>query len=857
EFSHQQMAPGMSVEEAKAAEEDEWQDMPALATHRIYDDWGKVLAKEFDEVEDEQVAYGTLGGAGKGYTRVQMDEDAQSATSMDDNTAYLFKDAYTRNNTLDEDDEEGRDIISQMQATKELLDDGQKIAYVGVVRLSIAAMQQDFDRLERTKNAKKAVDYAGGALKMWSQKTMIRLYTHMEIDAREQIMVEQLAEHGVLPADLTPRLMANARVKNPKAETEQESEPSSSRPSMASPRPSRTPASRDTETPPPAYEEHTAGELTIENPDDYEDAKNLDIDIRWTVLCDLFLLLIADSTYDARSRTLLEKVGAALSVGWQEVCRFEKRVTDALEMQEQAEKENWNEEEHLEARKKAAKRKRLMVMGLCTVGGGLVIGLSSGLLAPVIGAGLAAGFTAVGVTGTGTFLGGAGAAALIGTGGTLIGGRIGQTTSSRRTAAVSTFEYKPLFNNKRVNLIVTVAGWMTGAVDDVRLPFSTVDPIMGDIYSVNWEPEMLQSTGQTIQILGTEALTQTIQQILGATVLATLMAGLQAPIILAKISYLIDNPWTTACSRGDAAGLILADSIIDRNLGLRPITLVGFSLGSRVIFACLRELSRRGATGLVQNVYMFGSPVVVKKDEWIKARSVVSGRFVNGYATNDWILGYLFRATQGGILRVSGLASVDIEGIENVNVTDEVPGHMAYRGMMPTLLDKVGWRMESLEYSEIEDPDPENHEKRQRELINEIEEARRQLEEEPQKKGFKSWFTKRKQPQKKSWETYDERSQKVLEGDDKESEQHAAETANVMFDVEAIRAEALKLALQQPGDIEEIKKHLSVKEIQSTLPVLKVQLPKPATADGSTTDSASRHEFKQSPSHDGIVRRNG
>jgi len=36
---------------------------------------------------------------------------------------------------------------------------------------------------------------------------------------------------------------------------------------------------------------------------------------------------------------------------------------------------------------------------------------------------------------------------------------------------------------------------------------------------------------------------------------------------------------------------------------------------------------------------MFGSPVVISKDDWIKARSVVSGRFVNGYATNDWILG--------------------------------------------------------------------------------------------------------------------------------------------------------------------------------------------------------------------------
>lgn len=878
EFSHQQMVLPEKIEEDEV-EEEKWQEMPAFATHRIYDDWGKVLAKEYDEAEDETVAYGTLGGAGKGYTRVQMDEDAQSATSMDDNTAYLFKDQYARN-MLDDDDEEGRDLVSQMQTTKELLTEGQRIAYVGVVRLAIAALERDLSELERTKNTKKVMDFATEALQKWGQKVMLRLYTHMEIDAKEQIMVEQLAEHGVLPSDLTPALMANARVKNPNANPEGGSQASSSRPSIASPRPtsvaekrlSSAPPSKPStpappspvdpptpsgvETPPPAYEQHTADELTIQDPAELDDAKNIDIDIRWSVLCDLFLLLIADSTYDSRSRTLLEKVASALSVEWQELCRFEKRVTDALEMQEQAEKENWNEDDHLEARKKQARNKRLAVMGLCTVGGGLVIGLSAGLLAPVIGAGLAAGFTAIGVSGTSTFLGGTGAAALIGTGGTLLGTKVGFSTSSRRTGAVGTFEYKPLFNNKRTNLIVTVAGWMTGKVDDVRLPFSTVDPIMGDIYSVNWEPEMLQSTGQTIQILGTEALTQTIQQILGATVLSTLMAGLSTPLILTKISYLIDNPWTTALARGDAAGLILADSIIDRNLGMRPITLVGFSLGSRVIYACLKELSRRGAVGLIQNVYMFGSPVVAKKDDYIRCRSVVSGRFVNGYATNDWILGYLFRATSGGVMRIAGLASVDVPGIENIDVTEDVPGHMAYRGMMPTLLDKVGWEMESLEYTEIEDPDPDNHEKRQRELLDEIEEARRQLEQQPEKKGFKSFFSRKKATQKKSWETYDERSQKVLEGDDKESEKHRMENANVMFDVDAIRKEALSLALQNPGDVEEIKKHLTVKEIESTLPALKVTLPQDRKSNGAgpssaSSDDASRPELRQTKTHDG------
>ena len=117
------------------------------------------------------------------------------------------------------------------------------------------------------------------------------------------------------------------------------------------------------------------------------------------------------------------------------------------------------------------------------------------------------------------------------------------------------------------------------------------------------------------------------------------MSALQLPVALTKLSYLIDNPWTVSQTRADMAGLILADSLIDRNLGSRPITLVGFSLGARVIFSCLRELAKRGAYGIVQNAYMFGIPVVANKDEYIKVKSVVPGRFVNGYATNDWILG--------------------------------------------------------------------------------------------------------------------------------------------------------------------------------------------------------------------------
>ncbi|KAH0556784.1 hypothetical protein GP486_005430 [Trichoglossum hirsutum] len=450
-------------------------------------------------------------------------------------------------------------------------------------------------------------------------------------------MIEQLAEHGVVPDDLTPVLMRNSRVNNPMAEE--------SSPKKTSPRASPPPQTEDglnTSPPPPTTpcQENEGGDLPeVRTPSQLPDTKEIDIDIRWTVLCDLFLVLIADSVYDSRSRVLLEYVAKFIGISWLDICKFEKRVTDALEMQEAAAKENWDEEEHMENRRKMAVRRRLVMMGLATVGGGLVIGLSAGLLAPVIGAGLAAGFSTIGVAGTSGFLAGTGGAALITSIGVTSGGVIAVRASSRRFGSVKTFEYRPLHNNKRVNLIVTISGWMNGKVDDVRLPYSTVDPVMGDIYSVLWEPEMLQSMGQTINILATEALTQGLQQLLGSTILVALMASLQLPIVLTKLSYLIDNPWAVSLDRANSAGLILADSLIDRNLGARPVTLLGYSLGSRVIFSCLRELAKKGAVGIVQNVYLFGAPIVAKNDEFMRARTVISGRFVNGYATNDWILG--------------------------------------------------------------------------------------------------------------------------------------------------------------------------------------------------------------------------
>jgi hypothetical protein len=167
-------------------------------------------------------------------------------------------------------------------------------------------------------------------------------------------------------------------------------------------------------------------------------------------------------------------------------------------------------------------------------------------------------------------------------------------------------------------------------------------------------------------------------------------------------------------------------------------------------------------------------------------------------------------------MRVAGLAAVQQPGIENYNVTEFVPGHMSYRTAMPRLLREVGWAVESDEFTEIEDPDPENHEKRQRELINEIEEARKLAQTKPAKSKF-GWFRRKNATEKKEWEMYDE---KMREGTD-DAATLEGKASGVLFNIDALRAEVAELAAQG----------IQVKELpESTLPPMRLDLSRTNTS---------------------------
>ena len=197
EWSHQQLAPHEEVK-PKKEEDAGWQAMPAYAEYDIFDDDGKLVAHAHDS--DDEAVYAGVGGAGKGYSKVQIDDDAQSATSMDDNTAYLFKEPGTN---VDMEDEDARDPLAQMQATKHLLNDNQKIAYVGLVRLAMADMIKTASDLERTRGTRKTLDLVLEALKMWSQKMMVRLYGHIELDQAGTVHSATTFETNVLTVKRT------------------------------------------------------------------------------------------------------------------------------------------------------------------------------------------------------------------------------------------------------------------------------------------------------------------------------------------------------------------------------------------------------------------------------------------------------------------------------------------------------------------------------------------------------------------------------------------------------------------------------------------------------------------------------
>lgn len=71
--------------------------------------------------------------------------------------------------------------------------------------------------------------------------------------------------------------------------------------------------------------------------------------------------------------------------------------------------------------------------------------------------------------------------------------------------------------------------------------------------------------------------------------------------------------------------------------------------------------------------------------------SVVAGRVVNGYSRGDWVLSFLYR-TMNFAYEIAGLSEVNVQGVENIDLTDLIHGHHEYKDKLKEVMDFIKFR---------------------------------------------------------------------------------------------------------------------------------------------------------------------
>ncbi|KIW01204.1 uncharacterized protein PV09_07252 [Verruconis gallopava] len=436
----------------------------------------------------------------------------------------------------------------------------------------------------------------------------------------------------------------------------------------------------------------------------------LDIEKRRLVLHSVMLLLLSLEHYSAHSHVLLLYLASSLQVPVAWLTEDEGNVARGL--LKAAENMNADKETKKKAEENASSRK--WKVGLASVAGAAVIGITGGLAAPLVAAGIGTVMGGLGLaeTAAAVYLGSVASSAMV-VGGLFgaYGGRMTGKMMDEYAKEVEDFGFVPIHKwskprkiekeYRRLRVAIGISGWLTEKEDVVK-PWRVLSPSI-EGFALKYEMESLLKLGNAITgILKTQAWTVAKHQIIKRTLFAALLEGMW-PLALLKVSHIVDNPFSVAMARSDKAGKVLADALINRAQGERPVSLVGYSLGARVIYRCLLTLAERRAFGLVENVVLLGCPATSDSIEFRKMRSVVCGRLVNVYSENDYILGFLYRATAAKY-GVAGLNKAEfVKGVENVDVSDIVSGHLRYRYLTGAILKRIGFEDVDLEEVALEE----------------------------------------------------------------------------------------------------------------------------------------------------------
>ncbi|KAF4841095.1 putative membrane protein [Colletotrichum siamense] len=429
---------------------------------------------------------------------------------------------------------------------------------------------------------------------------------------------------------------------------------------------------------------------------------------RKEILSCLLLLILSTGCYSAHSRVLALYLCSAFELPIAALIQEETEIAKSLVESSTAaenQKAGMSAEAEAAKRREENKQSRFWKVGLASVAGAAVIGITGGLAAPVVAGAIGGLMGSVGLGGVASFLGifwmnGALVGTLFGAYGAKMTGEMMDTYAKE----VEDFRFLPLKDEwgqdykradpdgkqgARLRVTIGINGWLTDE-SDITKPWRSLGD-ESEVFALRYEMKALLALGAELEnMVSSYAWNFVKVEILKRTVLASLWAALW-PAYLISAATKIDNPFNLARNRSDKAGRVLADALIAKVQGERPVTLVGYSLGARVIYSCLKSLAERKAFGLVDTVVLIGAPVPSNREHWQVLRSVVSGRIVNVYSETDYILGFLYRTTSLQ-LGIAGLQEVkDIDRVENLNLSAEVSGHLRYPSLIAKILTRCGF----------------------------------------------------------------------------------------------------------------------------------------------------------------------
>ncbi|RFU32692.1 hypothetical protein B7463_g3646, partial [Scytalidium lignicola] len=450
---------------------------------------------------------------------------------------------------------------------------------------------------------------------------------------------------------------------------------------------------------------------------------------RKAIISSMLLLLLSLQHYSSHSRVLLCYLTSSLDLPISVLTTEETETARTLLLASKSISTSTDTAVAGRANTNAVSRK--WKVGLASVAGAALIGVTGGLAAPVVAAGIGTLMGGVGLGGLASFLGvfamnGVFMGSLFG----VVGGKMMGEKMEKYTKSVEDFKFVPVVDgegkggraeekeggskdsleedieNRRLRVTIGVNGWLMTEADVVK-PWK----VLGDdseAFALRYELDSLIKLGTSLESIASRYAWPYVKiQVLKSTVLAAVSATM-FPIALLSMAGTLDSPFALAKNRSEKAGEVLADALINKTQGERPVTLIGYSLGSRVIYSCLRELSERRAFGLVESVVMIGSPVPSDTDNWRAMKSVVSGKMVNVYSENDYILGFMYRATSIQ-LGIAGLQAIeDVAGVKNLDLTERVAGHLRYPGLIGKILRRAGFTNVLVDDDEIIEKEDED-----------------------------------------------------------------------------------------------------------------------------------------------------